>query len=307
MTLSPAQDPELRRTFVGGSDAAAACGLSSYKSELSLYLEKRQEAEPQAIDPALAERGHYLEPAICHWYEQKTGFSVRRRNSLIRHRDYPWMAANIDRDVVGQPGILEAKSITMWRRDQFGEPGTDAVPTEHLMQGHHYLACMPAKKWLDYAVLDGSFNLRIYRIERDEDMIARLIARELQFWRCVQTGTPPAPSNYADAQKLFPEVTVPSIVASSEQLDLIREYVTGKRLVTQGVTRLEEIKTALAAGLNSAGQYVDVAGTPLVSWLPEERKDIDETLLRKLYPAAVEACTVSRTSRVMRIRKGARG
>ena len=34
-----------RRTGIGGSDAAAACGLSKYKTRLELWLDKRGELE----------------------------------------------------------------------------------------------------------------------------------------------------------------------------------------------------------------------------------------------------------------------
>lgn len=53
----------------------------------------------------------------------------------------------------------------------------------------------PEHPWIraaDVVVLVGGQELRIFRIERDEALIARLITLEKEFWDMVQSGTAPA-------------------------------------------------------------------------------------------------------------------
>ncbi|MDH1381336.1 endonuclease, partial [Comamonas aquatica] len=68
----------------------------------------------------------------------------------------------------------------------------------------------------DVAVLIGGQELRIFRIERDEALIARLIALEQEFWEMVQSGTAPPGDGSESSEKalryLYP-------VDSGDQVD----------------------------------------------------------------------------------------
>jgi hypothetical protein len=62
----------------------------------------------------------------------------------------------------------------------------------------HQLA-VTGHDWADVAVLIGGQDFRIYRVNRDEDKIADLIARETVFWQHVVMDTQPAPDGSDDA------------------------------------------------------------------------------------------------------------
>jgi predicted phage-related endonuclease len=64
------------------------------------------------------------------------------------------------------------------------------VPEWYQLQVLHQLA-VTGRKWADVAVLLGGQEFRIYRINRDEDMIQNLIQLEQEFWHLVQTDTQP--------------------------------------------------------------------------------------------------------------------
>jgi predicted phage-related endonuclease len=98
------------------------------------------------------------------------------------------MLANIDREVIGVPGvqILECKTAgefgaRLWR---------EGVPEYVLVQVQHQLA-VTGKQAADVAVLICGQKLEVHRIERDDELIARLIPLEAAFWRYVETDTPP--------------------------------------------------------------------------------------------------------------------
>lgn len=196
---------QYRRQGIGSSDAAAAVGLNPYQSPLELWLIKtgRDEDLPQ-IDPADDTSpmfwGTVLEPVVAERYACRTGHKVRRCNAMLQHPDpdKSWMLANIDREIVGHPDvqILECKTA--------GEFGTrlwrDGVPEYVQCQVQHQLA-VTGKQAADVAVLLCGQELRIHRIERDDDLIAHLIELERRFWQYVVTDTPPPADGSESAGK----------------------------------------------------------------------------------------------------------
>lgn len=183
----------VRRAGIGGSDAAAAVGLNPFKSQTELWLEKTgRAAELPKPDPndttAAIYWGVLLEPIVAAAYTQQTGHRVRKVNAVLRHPTIPFMLANLDREVVGVPDvhILECKTA-----GEFGSRHwSDGVPEYVQLQVQHQLA-VTGKRAADVAVLLCGQQLAVYRIERDDELIARLIQLEAEFWRYVETDTPP--------------------------------------------------------------------------------------------------------------------
>ncbi len=203
--LSHPQWLAIRKQGIGSSDAAAAVGLNPYKSQLELWLEKTGRDE-HLLKPAPNDEthpvywGNVLEPIVAVHYARKTGHKVRRINAILQHPDpnLAWMLANIDREVVGskEVQILECKTAgingaKLWR---------DGVPDYVQLQVQHQLA-VTGKQTADVAVLLGGQHLDIHRIERDQKLIERLIELERQFWRHVETDTPPPADGSDSAEK----------------------------------------------------------------------------------------------------------
>ena len=203
----------VRKGGIGSSDAGAAVGLNPYKSQLELWLEKtgRDTALPK-LDPYDEESpaywGNVLEPVVAWHYSKRTKNKVRRINAVLQHPDpdLAWMLANIDREVIGADDvqILECKTAgingaRLWK---------EGVPEYVQLQVMHQLA-VTGKQAADVAVLLGGQHLEVHRIERDEQMIARLIELERKFWEYVATDTPP-PADGTDSAEaalrcLYPE------------------------------------------------------------------------------------------------------
>ncbi|AOI96709.1 YqaJ viral recombinase family nuclease [Burkholderia sp. LA-2-3-30-S1-D2] len=183
----------VRRTGIGGSDAAAAVGLNPYMSQLELWLDKTGRADglprPDSDDTASPTYwGTLLEPIVAAVYTKQTGNRVRRVNAVLRHPSVPFMLANIDREIVGarDASILECKTA--------GEFGTrlwrDGVPEYVQIQVQHQLA-VTGKQAAHVAVLLCGQALKVFRVERDDALIGRLVELESRFWRCVESDTPP--------------------------------------------------------------------------------------------------------------------
>lgn len=184
---------EVRKSGIGGSDAAAAVGLSPYQSMLELWLVKTgKDANLPKPDPddttSPTYFGTLLEPIVAATYTKQTGNRVRRVNAVLQHPSIPCMLANVDREVVGnrEVQLLECKTAgefgaRLWR---------DGVPEYVVCQVQHQLA-VTGKQAADVAVLLCGQKLDVHRIERDDALIARLIELEAAFWRYVETDMPP--------------------------------------------------------------------------------------------------------------------
>ena len=190
----------VRKGGIGSSDAAAAIGLNPYQSQLELWMVKTgRDGNLPKIDPnddtTPVFWGTILENIISSAYSKRTGNRVRRVNAVLQHPQEPWMLANIDREVLGDPDvqILECKTAglngaRLWR---------DGVPEYIQLQVLHQLA-VTGKQSADVAVLICGQDLQIHRIDRDDAMIERLVELERQFWRYVETDKEP-PADGSDS------------------------------------------------------------------------------------------------------------
>lgn len=183
----------VRRNGIGGSDAAAAVGVSPYMSPLELWLIKTGRdatlSKPDAedtTDPVYW--GTLLEPIVAAAYTKQTGKRVRRVNAVLQHPTIPFMLANLDREIMSDRDvqILECKTA-----GEFGARAwREGVPEYVQIQVQHQLA-VTGKRAADVAVLLCGQKLEVHRIERDDELIARLIPLEAAFWRFVEMDTPP--------------------------------------------------------------------------------------------------------------------
>ncbi|MEP4548454.1 MAG: lambda-exonuclease family protein [Saccharospirillum sp.] len=202
----------VRKQGIGGSDAAAAMGLSPYQSALELWMNKTGRTPNGECERVLGRRapmywGNVLEPIIAEQYSKLTGRKVRRVNSVLQHpdEDKHWMLANLDFAIVGSEDthILECKTA-----GEFGaKHWRDGVPDYVQCQMQHQLA-VTGKQAADVCVLICGQELQIHRIERDDELIAAIIVMERDFWQHVLDDTPPEPDGSESAaealQRLYP-------------------------------------------------------------------------------------------------------
>lgn len=206
--LSRSEWLAVRKQGIGGSDAAAAVGLNPYQSQLELWMIKtgrfsedstdesdanHSSAQHSSATPDIESKmywGQILEPIVAQHYTKVTGRKVRKVNAILQHADSDksWMLANIDYRVVGSDEVqlLECKTA--------GEYGAklwkDGVPEYVQCQVQHQLA-VTGLQAADVCVLICGQQLKIYRIERDEELINKLIELERLFWQYVQSNTTP--------------------------------------------------------------------------------------------------------------------
>ena len=102
----------LRRTGIGGSDAATVVGLNPYSSPYYLFCDKRGELAEKADTEAMRQ-GRDLEQYVADRWMERTGKKCKRNNYMWRSTKWPFMLADIDREVVGENAGLECKTTSV--------------------------------------------------------------------------------------------------------------------------------------------------------------------------------------------------
>ena len=130
------------RHGIGGSDASAVLGLSPYKTNVDLYLEKIGQRVPADISGEDYVRyGHDAEPLLRSLFaldhpEYKVEYFG---DNMIRNEKYPWAHASLDGELTdqdGRKGILEIKTTNILQGMQ-REKWRDQIPDNYYIQVLH--------------------------------------------------------------------------------------------------------------------------------------------------------------------------
>lgn len=292
------QPTDDRRSYIGGSDAAVVCGLSPWKTPYQLWQEKRGQVEaPDLSENERVYWGTVLEDVVAAEYQKRTGTRVRRVNRLMRHPQHPWMAAHIDRDVVGESRILECKTTDGSKAAEWAD---GEVPIYYQPQVQHYLAVTGADA-CDVAVLIGGNRFAVLSVERDAEFIEALIELESAFWKRVQAGEPPEPASSEEASLRWRRADPGEVMAGAE------DFETAGRLlkIRQSIARLEakrdELETALKTALADRGDLLIYRGQKLCSWKSQVRRRFDQKVFEAEHPDLAETYKTENELRVFRL------
>lgn len=240
---------QLRKSGIGGSDASAILGFNRWKSAFQLYIEKTSETVEE-IDNEFVYWGNVLEDIVAQEFAKRTGKKVQRVNRMLRHPNYPFMTANLDRRIVGEKAILECKTTSTYNKDAWD--GED-IPAAYICQLQHYLAVTGFEKAY-IAVLIGGNTFVWKEVARDDEFIELMIDREKYFWENhVLANVPPAIDGSTSASellaKMYPQDDGSAIMLDEQSNTLIEAIeslkVEEKQLETQRKVYENQLKMTL--------------------------------------------------------------
>lgn len=271
---------KLRMGGIGGSDAAAVCGLDPWSSPFAVYQSKISPA-PDEDNPAMM-WGRKLEGAIAdHFAECHPELSVGDYREMYAHPERTWQLATPDRilhDGDDEPGILEVKT-TGWRRAEEWAGGR--VPDGAALQTNHYLAVM-GFRWAWVAVLIDGRDYREVRIDRDDALVDRLCRIEEKFWTGHVLAQVPPPVDghrsttdalaalYAEATPDEVELPLDAVMALDD-LNEVKAQI--KALSDRKAEAENRIKAAL--GEHEVGT---VEGATAVTWRHVDEVEVPATV-----------------------------
>ena len=161
--------------------------MGDYEEALvRLWREKRGEVEPEDLSGnLLVQLGAVTEDLNRRWYEANTGQVITDVQRLIRHPILRWMAATLDGRVQGSEAVFEAKFMLPW---SFSE---EAAVTKYMPQLQHNMWVVAARSAVLSVITGGGKWVEI-NTHADPLYQHLIVTAERKFWRCVESGEPPA-------------------------------------------------------------------------------------------------------------------
>lgn len=246
---------EIRSSIIGSSEAAAACGLSEYKTPLGVYMEKTGQAEPFAGNEH-TRRGKRYEPLIAEDWQEMTGRAlIQYPCPMYLHPTLEGVAATPDGQISETEG-LEIKCPSPRQKDKFGEQGTDEIPNEWKLQAQQQMGVMGWER-VHFAV--KVFDVpQLYVVERNDRLIEAMLKMELRLLERIRLRLPPEPTWGHDTTldlvyKLNSAVNENRVLLTDEEAALWQEYEDLGREMAKHEARRKEIKSRVLWGIGEAG------------------------------------------------------
>lgn len=293
---------QVRRTGIGGSDAAAIAGLSRYKSNVDVYLEKIGMSNVDFQSDA-AYWGNVLEPVVADEYSRRTGKTVLVEERLLQSDKYPWMIANVDRVIANENAILECKTCSAFKYKEWGADGTDDVPDEYLLQCAHY-AIVTDAKYVDLAVLMGGQHFGIYTYNRNKKLEQSLIEIEHDFWhKHVLLEEPPEPKTYQDVCKLFENGNGQTKKITDEIASSIKKYSFLQKQIKGLTKEVVGFKTEICKYLGNNSILLNEYGEEMATWKNKKTNRFDVSLFKLENPELYQKFIKTTENREFRLKE----
>lgn len=276
-----------RRTYIGGSDAAAIFGVSNRMTPIDLWLKKiARHPEPENLTPEKAKffrRRKQQEPFIANMMKEEYGMEITRLSldetpNRYLDSEHDFLAAEIDfeflmTDAVRQAfpdrpefgaianGTLlngEIKTVHPLVARDWGEHGSEEVPIYYAAQVMHGLG-VTRRPAAIVAALFGLDNLLCFPVMADPEVIEPMRAECVRFWNeYVVKRVPPPMVELADFTKLYTHFEGRPVEINDDVQALIETIVDCRRTAKLNEERRNEAEFELVTFL--AAQW----GVPLV-------------------------------------------
>jgi putative phage-type endonuclease len=270
---------ELRRPYLGGSDAAAACRRSPYTSAYELALDKMGALPPRDENEAnetMYWGSKHEATILAHMASlpEYEGYEfIDTKKEMYVSDVYPWASVNLDGLMVRLDGTLvgiEAKTASEYKRDEWREgiiglqPDTGMAPEHYVLQCHHAMAVRRDIAYFILGALVGGNKFFRVVVMRDEETIRQLMRLEGDFVDMVHEGRLPNPTGSARDHEILTQLSpepAGSIELDAEVSTMAAEYLLAKDDESEATARrkalgnllLQEMKSAKKA---TAGGYL---------------------------------------------------
>tara|TARA_R110002049_G_scaffold139539_6_gene300284 strand:- start:1345 stop:2370 length:1026 start_codon:yes stop_codon:yes gene_type:complete len=197
---------DLRKTLVykgmvGGSDASTLLGLNPWTSKITRWNQSVGTANIKNIDNEVMFHGRLLEDYVADLWQYWTGDPIEminnyqgnnklrksiRRNSIFVNEKYPFLFANIDRQIIKNEngrgrGVLEIKTISGYNADKW-EGG---IPPYYIAQIQLYMLVLNYD-YGQFAFLKDGRHMDVFEVEANENIQSTILEEGEKFFHSVQ-------------------------------------------------------------------------------------------------------------------------
>ncbi|WP_438422117.1 YqaJ viral recombinase family protein [Bacillus siamensis] len=282
-----------RRKGIGGSDASVVLGLNKWRTAFELWLDKTGQVPVSDSASEAAYFGSILEDIVAKEFEVRSGKKVRRKKSMLKHPEYDFILANVDRMIVGEKSILECKTTSEYNLKEWEN---DEIPADYIVQVQHYLGVLgPEYKKAYFAVLIGGNKFVWKEIERDDELIEMIFTAEVEFWNtAVLGGVAPALDGSSAAEeylkKRYAETESNKVIdLTSVNRERIKQYLQLKESIAELQLQAKELENQIKHEMKEA-EYGFI-GNYQTSWKPVTTNRIDTNKLKEQFPDVYEKVT----------------
>lgn len=293
---------EKRRQYLGSSDMAAICGLNPWNTAKDVWIQKVYPLAPGKGSPD-TDRGTFLENGLLEFASKKTDFKITRN----QFRAKGIFGANIDGIARNGGGFLpigfEAKTTNL--SAEWGEEDTDRVPDYVALQCHHQMYCGGLERVFIpvLTTLFGRLDMRLYRLERDDKLIAKLVKIGTEWWDTYVIPKVPPPQDTPARIELLKRIErVPEKVIDISGIIVYGwEVCREKRLDAEKEERIAFARVLDALGDAEAGT---LSGGRIFIYMEQPGADrIDRKVLKNKYPEIYKEIATETFHRVPRLKK----
>lgn len=290
------------RGYIGGGNVAGILGVSPYKSPLDEFLAITGQGEPEDVSQqAFFRRRKALEPfAVELFLAEVPGREVSRVNHRYSDAEHAFIKAEIDAETDDEENI-EIKSVHPLAAADWGDPGGDDVPVYVTAQAMHGLMVTRRRVCFPIAMI-GFDDFRVYRVERDDELIAAMRAREVEFWHShVVPMVEPEPVTRDDLRRRFSRDLGTAIEADADLLVAINRLRDIAATVKPLEKEFEDLKLQVQLRMRDAA-CVTVDGKPLATWKTQSARRFDQSAFAAAHPALFEQFKATSETRVFRLK-----
>ena len=276
-----------RTTYLGGSDVAAILGVAPpnwNKTPFMLYQQKTG-AFTEELTPAkrrILARGARWEPivlemAVDELTDRGHDVEVVAVNQRYQDPELPFLAAEIDAELIvdGEPVNGEMKTASYFAAGDWGDYDSNEVPIYYLAQVMHGLMIQPRRRAVIAALTGFDDRPMIRWIERDEETIAAIRAREIEFWQRIKSGDAPEPVTAEDVKWLYKRDSGKAMDADEELIEWCEVLKRCKGTYKAVESEIELIATKIKARMGDAATLLGPNGKPIATW--KNNKDGSKT------------------------------
>lgn len=263
---------------LGGSEVAAALGLSPWCSPFTCWHRKRGTIGPGEESPSMY-WGKKQEPIILDEFARARGVESWVNSPGMFALD-GWRIASpdalhIDGDSLWEGKTADSHDSWEWDPDGYAEP--DAIPIYYRVQCLWYGDILDRHDiWL--SVLIGGNDFRTYRVPWDQDEVDDIRGRAWAFWQTVVNNERPpidgSDSTYQAIKELHPDIDGEDIEVPA---DIAAEYLDSDLTLKDIKVRAQQAKNRLLDAMGNARLAV-VGGEPIARRQPGNHGGIS------LYP-----------------------
>lgn len=284
------------KVVLGGSSAAAACGVDPYRSPVALWAELTGRLPRE--EPEATRWGARLEPVIVDALRDEYAAVTTEPGWAETDPDRPWLVGHPDGTVetVAGTALLEVKTASHWPHVHGGP-----VPIQYDAQIQVYLHLTGLDRALLACLVAGQ-RLVTAEVRRRDKTIGMILAGMERFLGYVQRDEPPPPDETDSTRHtltaLYPEQEAGKRVRLlGEDWQTFRELRDLRDARDRLDAQIQARENTLKALMGDAETALSPTDAEVIAWKAVRSHRIDTKALREQRPHIADLFTVATLQR----------